>query len=197
MVRIALGIGPATIGTHSSSQSNVRTGYGITEVNTKFDHRLTESRVGDKSGRNPSAGHSAFAGPFQMTYQPNAATVAWRNNLHIYGEIQPPAGWGKARMPGGRVGAENGRNFVDSADSYERSSMGPFGFYFEFPGAGSHPTPEGWVRSLGVGPRALPNAYLPNVRSADVRPSVWADDFFTDPNAGQFLFQSVDVSETV
>ncbi len=54
----------------------------------------------------------------------------------------------------------HGMSFIDTS---EKSSLEPIGSRLEFPGAGSHSSPEGWVRPQGVGPRALRHTYARTV----------------------------------
>ncbi len=138
----------------------------------------------------------------QVTSQPNAALVGWCGNPHEDGDDRPSAGGGAAVMSGDRGPAADpfpphgrykirtihGLSFPVRAlrfmDTSGKLILGPICSCRENPGAGSHSTPEGWVRPQGVGPRVSHHKY------------VWAGEGLTARKADPSLIQSLAMSET-
>ena len=162
---------------------------------TKFDHRLDQSRIGDRRKRNSPVKRSIAIGLRCHLKQPDGAPATWCIGLRYYVNNQPPAGWGAAMLPGDRVPEMDSSlpcaeyrvrpvQCVSFMDLSENSSLGPLGSDHEILRAGSHPTPEGWVRPQGVGSRA------PHPLCG------WKGEDLASPSADPFLIQHPDMPET-
>lgn len=105
----------------------------------------------------------------RLTSQPNAAPVVWCNNPHEFGDNRPSAGGGSKGdallpRPGYKIRPAQCLSApiqcVNLMDTAEEFSLGPICSYRKIPCAGSHSTPEGWVRPQGVGPRVPHHTYV-------------------------------------
>lgn len=79
----------------------------------------------------------------------------------------------------------------------KKLSLGPIGSYFEFPYAGFHPTPEGWVRPLGVEPRVPHHVSAQMGAQVGIFKGACKEDSLTAQKADQIMIRPMDVLETV